>query len=443
MEDLEIINSMLNECMNAVCPPIHSEVVCSLNDKQSEVLECVLNGKNAFITGFAGSGKSFLLEHICNSLKEHSKTFALTAMTGCAAILINGRTLHSTLGIGLAKGSPQDIVKRIRRMEGHIEYLKKLNVLIIDEVSMLSDELFDKIGEIFQILHSSDKPFGKLQIILVGDMSQLKPVEGEYCFYAKSWDQCKIDIHVLTENMRVNSDIRFHNLLQKLRWGIISDMALIEEMKQNDLTGNEIVPTKLFSTNKDVDSINQHSLGLLLKSGKESIQYRVIYSTHPVKCLESTKYTSDNKIPELLTLCVGAQVMVTRNIDFDSQIVNGTRGVIVALNETSVTIKLTSGILYNVTHFHVKPDRKDDPSLRNLDFKYIPLCLAWAMTIHKSQGATIDLLEIDLGESIFACGQAYVALSRARNSKCVKITNFNTRSVRSSKAVKHFYQGFN
>jgi len=408
----------------------------ALNEKQKDILESVVDGKNMFITGFAGSGKSYLVQQICESLNDLKKKVALTAMTGCAAILINGRTLHSTLGIGLAKGSVNDLLKRIRRTEGMLGYLKSLDTLIIDEVSMLNDTLFDKIAELFKIIHSSDKPFGKLQIILVGDMSQLKPVEDEYCFYANCWDSSNLKVSFLTENMRVNEDTRFANFLQKLRKGVISDMELIEEMKQNDFGYTDIVPTKLFSTNKDVDSINQYELDKLLKTGNKRVQYRVMYTDNPIKLKESTKYATENKIPEFLTLCVGAQVMVTRNLDFDNQIVNGTRGLVVDLNDNHVKIKLKTGEFYIISYFHVKPEF--DETKKNLDFKYLPLTLSWAMSIHKSQGATIDLLEIDLGESIFACGQAYVAISRARNSKSVKITNFNKRSIKVSKSVLEF-----
>jgi len=415
----------------------------TLNQKQKEISEKIKSGKNAFITGFAGSGKSYLINHICTVLHENKKSYAKTAMTGCAAILIDGYTLHSTLGIGLGKGEPKDLLKRIRRREGLLPMLLNLNVLIIDEVSMLSDTLFDKIAELFKLIHNSDKPFGKLQIILIGDMSQLKPVEGEYCFYAECWDACNIEVSVLTENMRVNTDTRFDDLLQKLRWGIVSDLELIEKMKKTVFEG-DILPTKLFSKNKDVDSINNFELAALLKEGKDSREYKIIYPTNPIKLITSTKYTNDNKFDEFLKICVGAQVMVTRNLDFDLQIVNGTRGVVVALSETGVSIKLVNGTICNIGYFHVKDEseRFGDTSMKNIDFKYIPLKLSWAMSIHKSQGATIDRLEIDLGESIFACGQAYVAISRARNSDSVKITKFNPKSVKVSKSVVNFYNKY-
>jgi len=407
-----------------------------LNQKQQIILNSILNGKNAFITGFAGSGKSYLIQDIYDILIKNGKYVELTAMTGCAAILINGKTLHSALGIGLAKGECVDIIKNIRR-KGLLNYLLLLQVLIIDEVSMLNDTLFDKLAEIFKIIHKSDKPFGKLQIILVGDMSQLKPIEDEYCFYANSWDACNIEVSVLTENMRVNGDIPFHNLLQDLRWGNISNLELIEKMKLNEFTG-DIKPTKLFSKNRDVDNLNQREFSLLTL-GKEFINYKIIYNQNPIKLKTSKLYINDNKIPESVNICIGAQVMITRNLE--PGIVNGTRGIVINIYATFVTIKLVNGELYNVNYFHIKPEFGNILT-KNLDFKYMPLTLSWAMSIHKSQGSTIDLLEIDLGESIFACGQAYVAISRAKNSNSVKITDFNKSSIKVSKSVIEFYKKY-
>ena len=412
--------------------------MAKLNQKQSDIKLKVLDGKNAFITGFAGSGKSYLIEHICESLILNGKKYALTAMTGCAALLINGRTLHSTIGIGLGKGSPKDLIKKIKLKIGLFDYLLSLDVLIIDEVSMLNDILFDTIAEIFKIIHKSDKPFGNLQIILVGDMSQLKPIEGEYCFYANCWDACNIEVSILTENMRVNSDEPFHNLLQELRWGKINDLSLIEKMKLTVFTG-DIKPTKLFSKNKDVETTNNYELDLLLNAGNESNNYKIIYPRDIIKLKESKKYISDNKISEFVNICVDSQVMVTRNLE--PGIVNGTRGIVVSLNKNSVTIKLVNGKNYCITYFHIKPEF-GDTSTTNLDFKYLPLMLSWAISIHKSQGATIDLLEIDIGDSIFACGQAYVAISRARNSDSVKITEFNKKSIKVSKSVIQFYDKY-
>ena len=407
----------------------------NLNEKQKKVHHEILLCKNAFITGFAGSGKSYLTMFIYSTLLKLGKNVALTAMTGCASVLINARTLHSTLGIGLARDPPEILVKKMCKREGMFNYLLNLEVLIIDEVSMLSDELFDKIAEYFRIIHKSDKPFGRLQIVLVGDMSQLKPVEGDYCFYSQCWDRLDINVCVLTENMRVDNDLPFHDLLMQLRSGKISDLAIIETMRSNDFENMDIKPTRLFATNKRVDEINEYEIHKLVSSGNRLDNYSIIYSKNPCHLKASKKYIQENKIPEFTSVCIGSQVMITRNIE--DNIVNGSRGIVVGTAQKFVTIKLIDGRDYNLFYFHVT-----DQENKDIDFKYLPLTLAWAMTIHKSQGATIDLIEIDLGESIFAPGQAYVALSRARSSKNVKITNFSKKSIRADKRIVQFYKKY-
>ena len=406
----------------------------ALNASQISALDSIKNCKNTFITGFPGSGKSYLIESVCKYFKESKINYGLTALTGCAAILIGGRTLHSFLGIGLAKGTPVELYKLIRRREGLLPKLIALKTLIIDEASMLSDQLFDKICELFKLIHGNNKAFGGIQIILVGDMSQLKPVEGDYCFHAGNWDFSGIQILNLTENMRVQNDPEFEKLLKHIRWGVCTetDFNILESMK-NTVFPDYIYPTKLFSTNKDVDSINQFELGKLIQSGAQTINYPIRYTDNPYKLKRSTEYVISNKIPEFTKICVGAQIMITRNLDFDNGIVNGTKGVVVSLNSTSVVIKLVNGKGYSLSYFnHIDPENK-------IDFKYLPIVLAWAMTIHKSQGMTIDSLEIDLGSSIFTDGQAYVALSRARNKESVLISKLKKSSIKTNKSVIEFY----
>ena len=408
-----------------------------LNQKQSEILELVLNGNNILITGGAGVGKSYSIKYICKYFDENNINYGLTASTGCAAVLIGGKTLHSFLGIGLAKGTPYELIKRIYKIEGLIGKLTCLKVLIIDEISMINDELFDKIAEIFKILHKSKKPFGNLQIILVGDFLQLKPIQGDYCFRASNWDNCNFNKFILTENIRVHNDPDFDELLKRVRIGKIkqSDMTLMESMK-NTTFSEGIIPTKLFSKNKDVDDINQFELNNLIKSGAEVKTWNIIYLN---KMKTNMDYTNTNKISNLI-LCVGAQVMCTRNIS--ETIVNGTRGVIVSFGNDYISIKLKSGEIYDLNYFHVKPDIFNLNENKDLNFKYIPLMLSWACSIHKGQGSTIDALEIDLGDSIFTTGQFYTALSRGTGSKSIKISNLNKSSIKVSKTVIDFYETF-
>ena len=387
----------------------------TLNKNQEIILNFVMNDKNTFITGFAGSGKSFLIETLCKEFNKKGKIYGLAAMTGCAAILINGTTLHNLLSIGLAKGEPIDLFKRIKKI-GKLNYLKSLQVLIIDEVSMLSDILFDKINELFKLIKGNDIFFGGIQIILIGDMFQLKPIEGNYCFCSPNWN---FNTVILNENMRVQNDLEFENLLTNIRWGKITkdDYKLLLSMKDTTFE-NDIIPTKLFSTIKEVDIINQYELN---KLKSEKITYKL------------KKIKSANLKISDITLCVGAQVMITRNLD--KFIVNGTRGIVEILNKDSVILKLVSGKLILIDYFHVNPE--DDKSI---NFKYLPLILSWALSIHKCQGATLDAIEINLGESIFADGQMYTAISRARNKSSVKITDLSKRSIKTNKAVIEFYK---
>ena len=242
-----------------------------MNSDQEKAFNATTNGKqNTFITGGAGVGKSYLIHEIVKYFVESKIKYSITAMTGCAAVLINGRTIHSFLGIGLAKGTPQDLFKKISRNKKLYDQLIDLRALIIDEVSMLSDELFDKIAKLFTFIHQTDRLFGNLQVILVGDMSQLKPIEGDYCFKAKHWDSCCFNVTILTKNMRVADDLLFKEILDRLRWGKCNDddLDVLNDLRITEFP-SEIIPTRLFSKNKDVDALNNIELSKLINDDKE------------------------------------------------------------------------------------------------------------------------------------------------------------------------------
>jgi ATP-dependent DNA helicase PIF1 len=414
-----------------------------LTKDQENILESIKNGNNTLITGGAGTGKSFLINEVTRYFNDQKMVYGVCALTGCAAVLINARTLHSLLGIGLAKGTPQELYRRIRKMDGKLGYLLSLKALIIDEVSMLSDTLFDKIAELFKIIHSSDRPFGKVQVIFVGDLSQLPPVEGDFCFKAFNWDPSNIDVKILTKSLRT-TDSNFEELLNRLRWGICMPSDLVTLMSVKNTFENGIVPTKLFSRNCDVDLVNQRELGKLIEAGHQFLNFGIKYSLNPLKLKTSTEYVISQKIPESLKIAIGSQIMITRNLDFDLGIVNGSRGVVIDICPDFVTIKFVSGLVYQLSYFHVKPDPFDTILVDNkLDFKYLPLVLSWAISIHKSQGMTIDSLEIDLGETIFANGQAYTAISRARSLESIYISKVSPRAFNISKDVFNFYKKYN
>ena len=165
------------------------------------------------VTGGAGVGKSFVTTNIIDYFRSVGKKIGICAMTGSAAILINGTTLHSFMGFGLGKGDSMILINKIQKNKVITKKLKMLDVLVIDEVSMLNDSLFEKISEIFQLLKGNEKPFGGVQVILVGDPFQLCPIEGDYCFLSKMWKESNFEVVLLKQNMRITDDLIFKNII--------------------------------------------------------------------------------------------------------------------------------------------------------------------------------------------------------------------------------------
>jgi ATP-dependent DNA helicase PIF1 len=393
-----------------------------MNSEQKLALEDVQKGQNIFITGGAGVGKSYLVKEIARSIK---KRIGICAMTGCAAQLIDGATLHSYLGIGLGD-KPANVLANtiIHKLFAVKERILDLEVLLIDEVSMLNDELLEKVDEILQLVRRNSKPFGGVQMIFVGDPFQLAPVEGNYCFTSKIWKNIKV--HTLTQNMRQAGDQEFKDLLDRVRWGKCSpeDLATLQKLKETTFP-DEIIPTKLYSKNVNVDAINRAELNKLTT---EPVEYGTNYSTD-----YSKKWATSNKIPEKSILKVGAQVMCTRNIPALG-LANGSRGVITILQDRAIYIRLLNGETVCLPYMEVAPF--DSPrSIVN----FLPIKLAWAVTIHSSQGMTIDALEVDLGKDIFACGQAYTGLSRAKSLASVRITSVLASSFVSHPTIKKLF----
>jgi ATP-dependent DNA helicase PIF1 len=216
-----------------------------LNIEQSCAVENVKNGKNIFLTGSAGSGKSFCVQHIINYALSKKLKIGITALTGSASILINGTTLHSFMKIGLAKESPEVLVHGIRKYREVFNKLKELDMLLIDEVSMMSDILFDKINKIFQIIKYNSIPFGGVQMVFVGDGFQLPSIDGGYCFQSANWESSNFQVHLLKINMRQKDDLIFKELLSRVRWGTCSreDYLVLKKLKKTTFAEG-IVPTR-------------------------------------------------------------------------------------------------------------------------------------------------------------------------------------------------------
>ena len=194
-----------------------------LNNEQKYAVDSIKDGYSIFLTGSAGTGKSFTIKYIMEYLRNNNKNYALTAMTGTAAVLIGGQTLHSFLGLGLGKGSIKEIFNNIIKSKKKYENILKLDTLIIDEISMLDKDLFEKISDLLCLIKSSDIYFGNIQLILIGDFCQLAPVKGHYCFLSEIWNKMNIRIILLEKLIRQSEDLLFQNILRIVRKGKCTD----------------------------------------------------------------------------------------------------------------------------------------------------------------------------------------------------------------------------
>ena len=407
-----------------------------LNFEQQSALEAFKNNKNIFLTGPAGTGKSVTLKKMIEYTEYKNINYGVTATTGTAAFLIGGKTLHSYLGIGIAKDSAKEIFEFVRRNRPYItKKLRALKVLIIDEISMLDIILLEKISEYLSLIRYNSKPFGGIQIVLTGDFCQLEPVNGDYCFKSELWNKLNLEIIYLIKIIRQDGDIKFQKMLSYLRYGICSDKTFenLSKLKNNKIT--TVKPTVLYSMNYNVDKINKMEYKKLIDSGAEKKVYEIKYPLLKKNKEKAETWFNTLDIPESVELCVGSQVVVTVNVDQDVGIVNGTRGCITKLKKDSIIIQRVNGSYYEIEyHKSISIDDKE------IYFYHMPLKLAYALTIHKSQGMTLDAIEVDLGSSIFAAGQAYTALSRAKDRKSICITNISKNSFITKQCVIDFYK---
>ena len=403
-----------------------------LNEEQNHALKCVMDGNSILLTGSAGTGKSYTIKYIIEYLNNANKKYAITASTGTAAVIIGGQTLHSFLGLGLGTGSVKEILNNILKNKKKYESILNLDVLIIDEISMIDKELFEKISIILSIIKSNDIYFGNIQLILVGDFCQLAPVKGKYCFLADIWNKMNIKIVLLEKLIRHNEDLLFQQMLKIVRKGKCTDniIKVLNKLKDTEFD-NGIIPTKLYPINVNVDKINNIEIEKLKAEGNISKTYRAITSSDKEK--EGEKFT--------IELTLNAQIIIIRNINVEESLVNGTRGIIKHLGADFVVINDVNGNIHNIKYF--TDTYNNSACSKNSYIIHMPIRICYALSIHKSQGMTIDALELDLGSNIFTCGQSYTALSRAKKLSSIKIIDIDKNSFRTNIDVKNFYKNCN
>jgi ATP-dependent DNA helicase PIF1 len=439
-----------------------------LSKEQQYAFDKYIQGQNIFITGPAGTGKSELIKKIYYHAITHFKKIQVCALTGCAAVLLNckARTLHSWAGIGLGNHPIDSLIKKINRNKTAKMCWQSIDVLVVDEVSMFSLQLFDMLNEIGKKIRKNNSPFGGIQLIFSGDFYQLPPIGNKddpdtqkFCFESLNWNivfpnGCQIRLLKIFRQ----ADQSYSDMLNQIREGKFKKktidifMSLLDRTVDSNLITE---PTKLFPTRSKVDIINNSKMNMLSSIEKQfkldlikmipdiSTFERIQRAPFDEKDIEyELDYLKNNILCEnLVRVKIGAQVMSIINMQTDEgfSICNGSQGVVKGFcTETGFPIvKFNNGV-----ELVMKKHTWMSEKIPGVAISQVPLILAWALTIHKSQGATLDCAEIDVGSDIFECGQTYVALSRVKDIKGLYLKSFDVNKIRINKKVRDFYASF-
>ncbi len=399
---------------------------------QGQTLEILKTGANAFLTGEPGSGKTYVLNQYIDWLMACDISVAVTASTGIAATHIGGTTIHSWAGIGARDTLTQYDLDNIMTNEKTVRRVKKARVLIIDEISMLDGRVLEMVETVCRTVKQSGESFGGMQVVLVGDFFQLPPIAGRgemsrFAFESRAWESAKFLTCYLTEQHRQEDELLL-GLLNSIRKNDVDESHYTLLGEQTDIGYTDIEPTKLYTHNSDVDSMNTSRLREL---NSQSVHFKMD--------TKGTKHVVESLVknclsPETLELRKEAMVMCTKN-NFEAGYVNGTLGRVTDFDREDgfPVIETSDGrsIKISPQSWSVIEDGKVKGEITQ-----VPLRLAWAITVHKSQGMSLDAAEIDL-RNAFTYGQGYVALSRVRSLSGMKIIGLNSQALLVDPRVVH------
>lgn len=443
-----------------------------LSNEQKYAFEKFKQGQNLVITGPGGTGKSELIKHFVAHAALINKPLQVTALTGCAALLIgsSAKTIHSWSGIKLGKGPIDEIIAKTLKSRKAKKNWKKTQVLIIDEASMMSKKMYDLLDRLAQAMRFNNRPFGNMQVILVGDFYQLPPIcsdgepdTGRFCFESENYYKAfPIEQHVVLKTIYRQNDPVYIKILNEIREGELSDSSIEilnqyvnreYDMEQN----NGVSLTKLFPTRSKVETTN-HIMFERIKD--DSIDCKAVTIQNAVAYAESGKIIESDKMElcqslssrerdqeteqlmnnspmmPVLSLKKGATVMCTANIGMENGVCNGSQGIVIDFvgRENIPKVKFSNGHVMLMERHTWQSD-----VYPTICVKQYPLVLAWALTIHKIQGTTLTNAQMDIGNDIFAYGQSYVALSRIRSLDGLYLSSFVPSKVKADPRVKAFY----
>jgi len=452
----------------------------TLNEQQAEVLEKYINGENVFITGPGGSGKTYLIKAIVKHAEENERKIQVCALTGCASILLNCKatTLHRFAGIGLANKPIEDVVSDLFIKRYKLKNWYNLKTLIIDEVSMMSLKLLLILDIITRkIYNKPDLPFGGLQVIFSGDFYQLPPIQSsdeekeasQFCFEHKLWNETfPQENQIILNAIFRQEETEFLKVLKYVRRGKIthSTKAILENRvhtgDQLEKIRQEKVVTIISPYKKDVDYINAKSYSELGDDvEKRTYKIKFIQGSSSKKKQENSINSINNDLHELLVssnaslkqdyeflannimankeieLKIGTHVMCIANLalNCENQIANGSQGIVTGFRNDLPVIQFNNIKEPICMEYYVWNSETN----KKVAVAQIPLIYAWAITIHKSQGVTLDAAIMNIGANIFEYGQTYVALSRVKTLAGLYLSSFDYTKISANPKVKQFY----
>ena len=389
----------------------------TLNKEQSAALNAVQRSRNIFLTGAGGTGKSHTIRAIMEWATMSGIQCAVTAMTGCASLLLNydgmkmkAKTLHSWAGVGLAREEGSQLADTVARNRHATRRWKTTQILIVDEVSMMTPEFLEKLDAVARhVRKRPDIRFGGIQIVFAGDFCQLPPVSStKFVFECEIWNTLIDETHNLTQIVRQKDPV-FQRILTEARMGALSpeSITVLESRKGLDWTAaaDGIRPTLLFSRNADVDRINRENMESL-EGERHTYEVKTVVLDAPRTLLQDpetqrslAKLDADASYVHTLELCVGAQVMLLTNLNQEQGLVNGSRGVVTGFSPSGLpmvrflAMSGSGSVVIDRANWWL-----DDGTIGR---SQIPLKVAYAISIHKGQGATLDSALIDIGSNTF------------------------------------------